>query len=373
MKVLRIFFGAALLAASVEAQPNTQLAVPIADLHPNDSGWITLFNGQTLEDWTAIGPQMETNGTWKERTVPDNVFSVKNGTITTTTATPNHIIFKQNFTAYHFRMEYRFVSQLGNAGMLYHIRLDGKGCCPIDQPKFPRAIENQGQNTGAGDAWTIGQVTFQTTVVNASDAKPWTYKEGGQKTQHGSQNDANRQLKASVLNFKGGVGAWNTHETMVWGADSSYHIINGTTVLKAWNIRYDNNSTPLNYGRIGLQAEGRAMEYRNIQIKLFPQDPLYSKLYTTTKIAVDNASRFGRVTAYNSSKSSIRIEYQLPFLTGNAAEVLILDQAGRTKLLYRPKESQGAFFWTPGTEAGIYWVMLKAGNHSESHRIVSLP
>ena len=58
---------------------------------------------------------------------------------------------------------------------------------------------------------------------------------------------------------------WNVMEIVARG-DTVEHIVNGTTVFRAKNLRQP-DGTPLTKGRIQLQSEGAEIFYRNLEIQ----------------------------------------------------------------------------------------------------------
>ena len=67
------------------------------------------------------------------------------------------------------------------------------------------------------------------------------------------------------------TGQWNQMELHVHGSEKATFIFNGEVVLETTNFTQkktkDAEKTPLEKGRIGLQAEWAGIMYRNIRIK----------------------------------------------------------------------------------------------------------
>lgn len=260
----------------------TEAADPVVNFPaPNDSGWIKLFRGDNLGDFYSHLKVNEEDGAW-----PNNTFKAKGDTIQCMGNPTGHLAFKQFFSYYHIRYQILHVGG-GNAGMLLHIR---EKETPLNGlPIFPRSMECQGQSNALGDLWTISDVVVDIRVLNKNLAKgeEFIYKPDGELMAHGL--GGRRWCRAlRPPNLINPVGQWNTVEAFVYGADSIRHVVNGVTVIRYSNIRVATNATdmktPLNNGRIGWQSEGPQVLYRNLEIKLFPQDPIYNSVYKPVPI-----------------------------------------------------------------------------------------
>ena len=80
---------------------------------------------------------------------------------------------------------------------------------------------------------------------------------------------------------------WVSFEADVHGSDSIAHIVMNQVMIKYRNPRVAPRNNPnqvekyLKEGLLGWQSEGVPVQYRNIEIKLYPEDPLYATLYPT--------------------------------------------------------------------------------------------
>src|SRR5690606_29246885 len=74
-------------------------------------------------------------------------------------------------------------------------------------------------------------------------------------------------------------------EAHVYGADSIIHLVDGVPRLKYYQPRVSAGGTPDNVskmlarGLIAWQSEGTQVWYRDLEIQLLPDDPLYTTLY----------------------------------------------------------------------------------------------
>lgn len=289
--VLAVLFGFSI---------NAQAVAPIVSFPPpNDSGWIKLFRGNNNDDFYSHDAQT------KRGLFPNATFQNRDSVVAVTGTPTGHFAFKQPLSYYHLRFKQRHVKD-GNSGALLHIREDENGL-----GVYPRSVELQGNTDGTGELWTIGDVWVDVPVVNPS-ARPPVYKEGGTIMQHGNSDD--RQCRGSSNPMKA-IGEWDVLEAFVYGADSMRHVVNGVTVIAYKKVRVspspDDYTKPLNSGVIGFQSEGAEVWYKDIEVKLMPQDPIYAEVYKGT--------------------TSVKSETNLNGATHKSAATPVHDLTGRIK------------------------------------------
>jgi hypothetical protein len=90
-------------------------------------------------------------------------------------------------------------------------------------------------------------------------------------------------------------------EVVVRGSDSALHIIDGTTVLRLWDIRIYNDANgtpdgPYGSGGLAVQAEGSLISYRDWEIMEFPATTPMSAHYLH-RILLDNPREGVTLTA----------------------------------------------------------------------------
>jgi hypothetical protein len=208
------------------------------------------------------------------------------------------MIFKQSFSHHRIRYQMRFPGNLGNCGMLVHLQENDSAMWNT----FPRSVESQGDpNQGMGQIWAIGRVWV---TVRATPGNPPQYNPAAAEIDYGASDDNHRlitgllgygQPRPSELNN----GGWITQEADVRGSDSLSHIVMGQTLIRYRRPRVAPRNNPnqieklLQNGLLAWQSEGVAVWYRNIEIRLYPQDPLYDSLYRPTGIF--NSRRLPRI------------------------------------------------------------------------------
>ncbi len=228
--------------------------------------WISLFNGKNLDGWTVkiTGyPLGENFG---------NTFRVKDGLLQVSfdqydkfDGRYGHIFFKEKFSHYRIRFEYRFVGEqcpggpdwaLRNSGIMLH-------CQPPEtmgiKQEFPVSIEAQILGGNGKDERTTGNLcTPGTHVVMDGQLVTRHCTSSHSKTFHGDQ--------------------WVKMEAEVLGGGTIRHYINGELVLEYEKPQLDDGDpdakklldggTPkmIEEGYISLQAESHPVEFRNIEI-----------------------------------------------------------------------------------------------------------
>jgi hypothetical protein len=262
------------LAAAAGAQTST-VQLP----KPDSAGWIKLWRGDNASDFYTYYSPTNTN-----KTFPDNTFKFSKDTIVVSGSPTGHIVFKQAFSHYRVRFEMMEPNTLGNCGMLVHVQMGD----PALFNQFPRSIECQGDPTqGMGQIWCISNVWVN---VHATTNGTPKYTPTAPEITYGGKDDNSRQI-LGIKKPEMKVGEWVMMEAEVHGSDSLEHLVRGETIIKYSNpiVATGGNPTPvqktLKSGLLAWQSEGVAVRYRNIQIKLFKEDPLYASLYGSTGIA----------------------------------------------------------------------------------------
>ncbi|GEM_PF-2857915 len=253
---------AALFTAFFSTLFQTRASADTITQAQKDSGWVSAFDGKTLNGfYTILGGDAPNNDPVKN---PDGTFSVRasDSSIHASGSPTGHIVTKKLYSHYRVRIREKF-DKLGdlqqNAGMLYHARIEG----PRLFGAYPRSIEYQGQKRGMGEIWTIGNVYVNTTVDSTKTQHQ--YKPGGKMVAHG--NPDGRQCLGSSVPYID--GAWNTMEALVRGSDSAVHTVNGTIVFRCWKMRWSDKDDPkdmsnmLSEGSIALQSEGAGVAYKD--------------------------------------------------------------------------------------------------------------
>jgi len=250
-----LFFGA--IAASACAEDSAA-----------DGTWIQLFNGRDLEGWTPkiAGYPLGENYA--------DTFRVEDGMIRVSYDRYDgpfndrfgHLFYREPFSHYVLRVEYRFVGEQAPGGQEWALRNSGvmfHGQSPesmrLDQ-SFPVSLEFQMLGGNGRDKRPTGNVCTPGTIVDVA-GKPITSHcvTSTSETYHGDQ--------------------WVTAEIEVHGGRLIRHKINGRTVLEYTNAQLDPRdpdakrliengaTTSLTSGTISLQSESHPVEFRKVELK----------------------------------------------------------------------------------------------------------
>jgi hypothetical protein len=227
--------------------------------------WISLFNGKNLEGWTVkiAGHEADDNYLNTFR-VEDGVMKVSYDLYEKFDGKFGHIFYKDKFSFYRLRLEYRFVGDqvpegpgwaFRNSGIMLHCQ--SPESMTRDQ-NFPVSIEGQllGGN-GTDDRSTGNLCTPGTNVVINDELITRHCTNSNSTTFHGDK--------------------WVKAEVEVHGNGVIRHFINGEIVLEYEKPQLDENDADaqklikngelmLHEGYISLQAESHRCEFRNIEI-----------------------------------------------------------------------------------------------------------
>jgi putative membrane-bound dehydrogenase-like protein len=181
-----------------------------------------LFDGKGLDGWTYF---LEDKSAKKE-----DVWSVADGVLRCKGNPIGYLRTEESFTSFVLTLEWRFdpTQPPGNSGVL--LRMSG------DDQVWPYSIEAQLHHRDAGDIWNIGAFPMQVDP---------------------ERTEGRRTRKTLPCNEKP-IGEWNRYEITLDGGELTL-AVNG----QVQNTAHWCAETP---GKICLQSEGAAIEFRNIEI-----------------------------------------------------------------------------------------------------------
>lgn len=229
--------------------------------------WIQLFNGQDLDDWIIkirrhpVGENFA--NTFR---VEDGVMTVGYEGYTDFDQQFGHIFYKEPFSHYRIRVEYRFTGQQAlnapdwarrNSGVMLHS--PAPETMPPDQD-FPISIELQ----------LLGGLSDGNARSTANMCSPGTniVYQGEFTTTH--------CINSSSPTFDG--DQWVTVEALVLGGERVVHFVNGEQVMEYGGLTYGGGSVsghrpemkpdgePLTSGYISLQSEGHPVQFRRVEL-----------------------------------------------------------------------------------------------------------
>jgi hypothetical protein len=229
--------------------------------------WRVLFNGEDLDGWIPKIRQHPAGDNYR------NTFRVESGLLTVSYDGYDdfgnqfgHIFYKEPFSHYRLRVEYRFIGDpvpgaeswaYRNSGAMLHSQ--SPGSMPPDQD-FPISLELQmlgglsdGNSRPTGNLCTPGtEVEFQGRLAES------------------------HCINSISPTFDG--DQWVLAEALVLGAQKIVHYINGQAVIEYENMSYGGgvvsghrpemkpDGESLGEGYISLQSEGHPIQFRKVEL-----------------------------------------------------------------------------------------------------------
>lgn len=238
-----------------------------------ETEWVQLFNGKDLTGWTPkiTGYEMGDNF--------GNTFRVEDGMIKVRYDEGydsfdnrfGHLFYKDPFSHYRLRVEYRFVGDQcpGAPGWAYRnsgIMIHGQTPESMERGQdFPTSIEVQLLGSDS---------TVERTNLNVCTP--------GTNIVMNEELILDHCINAATDYFYG--EDWITAEVEVRGNDVIKHIVNGDTVLQYSQpqlderdgtyptlIKLNNGNKMLTGGTISLQSEGHPIDFRKVEIMVLEQ------------------------------------------------------------------------------------------------------
>lgn len=223
--------------------PNTFRFALVASLfalsacHPTPET-TSLFNGTDLAGWHTDVPAADDNPAISPS------FIVRDGMVVSMGNPQGHLITDAIHRNYRLEVEYRFVNDPGNCGVLVH----------ASTPRalygmFPASVEVQMHSGNAGDFWCI--------IENISVPDMASRRGGEPETWTGQEGD-NRRILNLTDDSENPVGEWNAM-TIECYEDNVRVWVNGELVNDGYGMTTSE-------GHIALQAEGVEVEFRKLDL-----------------------------------------------------------------------------------------------------------
>ena len=272
LAVLFLFVG--VVPVSLFAQDVAQ------DSAQDEAGFVSLFDGKSLAGWNSA--RSTSQGEWGPFSVneEEKAIHVYAGREEGSAQKNDCLYTDKDFAHYILKLEYKWVGPRfkprpnwdRDAGLLFHIHGDLTkvwplslemqiGESPADKADGKKPTEKRFHT---GDLFVLGR---QLRTDTARDDNKYYSKDGKVKT-GGSVK--------TPLGTEKPMGEWNEMEIRVHGSEKATFVFNGEVVLETTNFtqkkQKDGAKTPLEKGRIGLQAEWAEIMYRNIRIKELPSE-----------------------------------------------------------------------------------------------------
>lgn len=226
--------------------------------------WIQLFNGENLDGWDVkiAGYALNDNfgNTFR---VEDGLMKVRYAEYDTFTNQFGHIFYKEKYSHYKLRVEYRFVGEQApggqgwawkNSGVMYH----GQSAASMQKDQsFPVSLEGQ---------FLGGDTTGERPTMNLCTPGTHVHMDGRLVTQH-CNNSSSKTIRDA---------SWVTAEFIVLGDSIIHHLVDGDTVLTFTRPVIGGGDlpegfplaegTPLKEGYISLQSESHPIDFRKVEL-----------------------------------------------------------------------------------------------------------
>lgn len=213
LRIALLFFAATVF--SVSAQPVESSIAP--------SGKIELFDSQSFSGWTFVSKSTNTPA--------ESIWSVTNGVIACLGKPNGYARTLQSYHDYSLHAEWRFPAGPGNSGVFLHIN-------PPDKV-WPMCFEAQLLSGSAGEIRLNGGSHADNLAT--PDAKSFPHRQPSSEKP---------------------VGEWNSYDIVCRS--------NTVTVRVNGILQNEVSGTSVTSGSIGLQAEGKPVEFRNLFIEPLP-------------------------------------------------------------------------------------------------------
>lgn len=233
---------------------------------PKNEGWIQLFNGKDLKDWNVKITGFPVNENYGNTfRVEDGLLKVRYDQYEKFDGHFGHLFYKNPYSHYKIRVEYRFVGEQApggpewayrNSGIMIH----GQSAESMDlNQDFPVSIEVQllGGN-GKDERSTLNVCTPGTNIVMNDSLWTQHCTNSSSKTYHGDQ--------------------WVSVEVEVQGDSIIRHMVDGKTVMEYSKPQLDESDASfvkllpadknkmLCKGTISLQGESHPVDFRKVEL-----------------------------------------------------------------------------------------------------------
>lgn len=246
------------LVAQVADGPN----IDIASLPVDDEGFITLFDGKTLNGWRGYGMEVPPTS-WE---VADGAIHLKgSGTGEAQVEGGGDLIFAHKFQNFELQLEYK-ISEGGNSGIFYLAQevkdAEGKEYLPIWQSSSEFQVLDNAKHPDA--QLGVDGNRQAASLYDMIPAKPQNSKPAGEWNQ------------AKIMVYKGtvihGQNGTNVLEYHLWTPKWT-QMLQDSKFREGGDFPYafgllNNMGGDKHEGYIGLQDHGDDVWYRNIRIKI---------------------------------------------------------------------------------------------------------
>ncbi|MCF6357817.1 MAG: DUF1080 domain-containing protein [Draconibacterium sp.] len=261
-----VLVGLIIVLVACNSKPKSQQTDTEMTVKSANENWIQLFNGKDLNDWDIKFKGHKLGDNY------NNTFRVEDGMLRVSysewgdwNGKFGHIFYKEEFSHYRLRVEYRFIGEQVKNGPGWAFRNNGimihgqsAESMELDQD-FPTSIEVQLLGgDGVSERSTMNLCTPGTNVVMNGELIKRHCTNSKSKTYHGDQ--------------------WVSVEVEVHGGEIIRHFIDGVEVMHYEKPQLDHRdkyfakllppdgNMILSKGTISLQAESHNTDFRKIEL-----------------------------------------------------------------------------------------------------------
>jgi hypothetical protein len=225
--------------------------------------WVSIFNGNNLDGWDVKLNHYPLNENYNNTfIVRDSMLVVNYSEYDSFQNEFGHIFYKEPFSHYKLRVEYRFTGDqvangpewaFRNSGIMFHCQSPES---MLVEQEFPVCIEYQMLGGSEEGERSTGNLCTPGTDIEI---------EGERVTTH--------CITSNSPTYRG--DQWVTAELVVYGDSIIHHIINGDTVMTYTKPQIGGDlpegfplpqGAPLKEGYFSLQAESHPVEFRKIEL-----------------------------------------------------------------------------------------------------------
>ena len=257
-----------------------------AQRDPNREDWISLFNGKDLGDWIIKISRHDVGVNFGQTfRIEDGVLKVRYDQYGAFNDQFGHLFYKQPFSHYRLRVEYRFVGEQAMGAPEWAIRNSGVMLHSQDPATMP-----------AGQNFPISiEVQFLGGLGNGMARSTANMCSPGTNIVYGGKLETRHCINSGSDTFDG--DQWVVAETVVLGDTKITHIVNGKNVMEYSGpqiggggvsghppeVKQDGKA--LTEGYIALQSEGHPIEFRKVELLnlkgcMDPAASNYKRYYT---------------------------------------------------------------------------------------------
>jgi hypothetical protein len=231
-------------------------------------GWISLFNGKDINDWIVKIHHHEVGDNYGNTfRAEDGILKVRYDRYDSFYNRFGHLYFKEPFSYYHLKLEYRFTGEWRKDAPSYTIKNSGV----MFHSQDPRTIQKE-------QDWPISiEMQFYGGLDDGKPRPTGNMCSPGTHIVYNGQLDTRHCINSTSKTYDG--DQWVKAELIVLGNEQVTHIINGDTVLRyakpqiggevvsRFDPKQKQDGKMLSEGYIALQSEGQEIDFRNIYIK----------------------------------------------------------------------------------------------------------